>query len=137
MTVPVKPKYRTMWMFPRNIRRIEPWKLSQISSLLNACQVMPKTQSVQDDLYAQLAELGVKRRASDYGVENPGGFRTYLAQLSRFRALYKNKDEFYPTIAGKHVMEGNDPTDVLRCQLLRMQFPLYTVMDEMSVSIQN
>lgn len=123
MTVPVKPKYRTMWMFPRNIRRIEPWKLSQISSLLNACQVMPKTQSVQDDLYAQLAELGVKRRASDYGVENPGGFRTYLAQLSCLGLFYKNNNEFYPTIAGKHVMEGNDPTDVLRCQLLRMQFP--------------
>ena len=121
--MPLKPTYRTMWMFPRNIRRIEPWKLSQISSLLNACQVMPKTQSVQDDLYAQLAELGVKRRASEYGVENPGGFRTYLAQLCCLGLFYRNNDDFFPTIAGKHVMEGDDPTDVLRCQLLRMQFP--------------
>lgn len=26
--------YRRVWMFPRNIRRISPWKMSQILSLI-------------------------------------------------------------------------------------------------------
>ena len=57
-----KPAYRTMWMFPRNIRRIEPWKLVQIASILEACTANTMEQSVQDGLYDQLEKLGVKRR---------------------------------------------------------------------------
>lgn len=33
-TAQLKPTDRTLWMFPRNIRRIEPWKLVQITKLL-------------------------------------------------------------------------------------------------------
>ena len=49
-----------MWMFPRNIRRIEPWKLTQISSALEVCIGDVQSQDVQDELYKQLSELGVK-----------------------------------------------------------------------------
>ena len=30
----MKPTHRTMWMIPRNIRKIEPWKLVQIANLI-------------------------------------------------------------------------------------------------------
>lgn len=48
------PKFRTMWMFPRNIRKIEAWKLVQISQLLEACTGNTTSQTVQDQLYDQL-----------------------------------------------------------------------------------
>ena len=71
------PKFRTMWMFPRNIRKIEAWKLVQISQLLEACTGNTTSQTVQDQLYDQLENLGLKCKANAHGVKNPGGMRIY------------------------------------------------------------
>ena len=53
----VKPAFQTMWMFPRNIRCIEPRKLAQISKLIVVCTGDLVPQEVQDDLHLQLQEL--------------------------------------------------------------------------------
>ena len=116
-------KFRTMWMFPRNIRRIEPWKLTQISSALEVCIGDVQSQDVQDELYKQLSELGVKRKENEDGSTNQGGFRTYLAQLACLGLFWRKDKKFYPTKAGKAVIAGKNPLKVLRCQLLRMQYP--------------
>ena len=121
-----KPTCRKMWMFPRNIRRIEPWKISQIASLLQAASGDAGSQELQDELYAELGRLGIKREKSDdgAGVENPGGLRTYLAQLACLGLFYVDKAKRYvPTHAGELIIEGRDPVRVLRCQLLRLQYP--------------
>lgn len=55
-----KPQYRTMWMIPRNIRKIEPWKLKQISSLLDAFDEKTNGQELQDQIYKELENLGIK-----------------------------------------------------------------------------
>lgn len=120
-----KPQFRTMWMFPRNIRNIEAWKLVQIVKSVEAVEGGVGTQRIQDSLYDQLAALGVKSEKNEFGVYNSGGFRTYLAQLSCLGLFwYNTKQKRYElTEAGEQITEANEPMKVLRCQLLRMQYP--------------
>lgn len=126
MALPTKPTCRTLWMFPRNIREAEPWKLSQILILLLAVDGYVGSQDVQDELYAQLGRFNIKRKKMDdgKGVSNPGGMRTYLAQLVCLGLVFVDKDKRYvPTRAGEFFLEGKNPAGVLRCQLLRLQYP--------------
>ena len=125
MALERKPACRTMWMFPRNIRYIDPWKLTSIAGLLDSAGGCAQDQAAQDECYAELERLGVKRpKQKGAGVENSGGFRTYLAQLACLGLFYLDDQNCYvPTHAGRLVIEGKDPARVLRCQLLRMQYP--------------
>ena len=125
MALKIKPACRTMWMFPRNIRHIDPWKLTSIAGLLDSAGGRAQDQSAQDECYAELERLGVKRpKQKGAGVENSGGFRTYLAQLACLGLFYLDgQSRYVPTHAGRLVIEGKDPARVLRCQLLRMQYP--------------
>lgn len=110
-------------MFPRNIRRILPWKLSQISTLLRACDGDIQSQDIQDSLYEALSGLGVKCKRNSNGVDNAGGFRTYLAQLACLGLFWKSSEGYKTTVAGDEIISGSSPGKVLRCQLLRMQYP--------------
>lgn len=114
-----------MWMFPRNIRRINTWKLVQTAKIVEAATGDLGSQKVQDALYEALNTASVKRRANDYGVANSGGFRTYMAQLSCLGFFWKDrKAKAYDTTrAGEALIEAKAPGSVLRCQLLRMQYP--------------
>lgn len=120
-----KPVYRQLWMFPRNIRFIEPWKLVQISKILTLNDGDITDQSVQDMLYARLHDLGVKIKANEYGVANSGGMRTYLAQLACLGFFWKDSatHSYVPTRAGELLLNADAPLKLLRCQLLRMQYP--------------
>lgn len=124
-TTSSKPTDRTLWMFPRNIRRIEPWKLVQITKLLMSNTGDVQSQQVQDALYRQLHQLGVKVEANELGVANSGGMRTYFAQLACLGFFWKNPNtgDYEPTRAGETLLQGNDPLRILRCQLCRMQYP--------------
>lgn len=114
-----------MWMVPRNIRRIEPWKITQICALLDACGGNAQDQALQDVLYAELEKQGIKCPRSENGVPNPGGLRTYLAQLACLGLFWQDpKDRSYSlTRAGGILVTAETPTKVLTCQLLRMQYP--------------
>ena len=123
----MKPTHRTMWMIPRNIRKIEPWKLVQIANLIYTAAPTQeiKKQQTQDLLYEQLAHLGVKVSANTAGVGNSGGLRTYLAQLACLGLFWKDPadNSYAPTYAGEQLIKGEEPLTVLRYQLLRMQYP--------------
>lgn len=120
-----KCQYRKMWMFPRNIRRIDPWKLVQITQLIEACEGNMTSQSVQDELYRMLSDLGVKVAANTARVANSGGFRTYLAQLACLGFFWKDpvSRQYSTTLAGEYLSQARDPLTLLRCQLMRMQYP--------------
>lgn len=122
--VPMKStNTRTMWMAPRCIRRVEAWKLVQIIKLLDSVQANVETQDQQDKLYERLELLGVKRNRVSGGVANAGGFRTYLALLLCL-GLYVHTDAGWElTNAGLAMRDAQRPIDILRTQLLRMQFP--------------
>lgn len=132
-----KPKHRKIWMFPRNIRYIEPWKLVQISTLLTANTGEITSQDVQDQLYADLAGLGIKVKANANGVSNSGGMRTYLAQLACLGFFWRDPatKAYAPTRAGELLLDAEDPVTLLRCQLLRMQYPsVYGLSPQVAVS---
>lgn len=116
---------RRVWMFPRNIRNIEPWKLHQILTvLMEYAQTSDvSSQQVQDLLYSILASIGLKRDAI---LRDPksGGMRTYFAQLECLGLVFKKKDKSYEfTIAGEMMRDGTEPQKVLQLALLRHQYP--------------
>ena len=122
--VPFNPQYRRSWMFPRNIRRIEPWKMDQIINVLLACQGDTTSQEVQDFLYDELENLGIKRPKNEGGVRNPGGMRTYFAQLASLGLVWQDDNKVYhATRAGEALKNHQEPLKVIRTQLLRLQFP--------------
>ena len=92
-------EYRTMWMIPRNIRRIDPWKLVQTAKIVDAATGDLTDQKVQDALYAALNKANVKSAANSNGVKDSGGFRTYLAQLSCLGLFWRDpaSRQFYTT----------------------------------------
>ncbi|MBI9096343.1 MAG: hypothetical protein JEY71_15865 [Sphaerochaeta sp.] len=116
---------RRVWMFPRNIRNIEPWKLHQILTvLMEYVQTSDmSSQKVQDLLYSILASIGIKRDAM---LRDPksGGMRTYFAQLECLGLVYKTSKKSYEfTIAGEMMRDGIEPQKVLQFALLRHQYP--------------
>jgi len=118
------PHYRRLWMFPRNIRKITPWKLYQILKVLIQCEDM--NMASKDDqklIYQMLAESGIKRSES-VRDKNPGGMRTYYAQLKCLGLIYPaGKEKYNYTIAGDAIADENNPLRVLQYQLLRHQYP--------------
>ena len=111
-------------MFPRNIRNIVPWKLHQALIVLMKCSDLNvKSGDDQKYIYRMLEEAGIKGK-SNTRDKNPGGMRTYLAQLSMLGMLYEDRDKQYRyTIAGQNLADGNNPLRVLQFQLLRHQYP--------------
>ena len=118
------PRYRRIWMFPRNIRNIVPWKLHQALIVLMKCSDLNvKSGDDQKYIYRMLEEAGIKGK-SNTRDKNPGGMRTYLAQLSMLGLLYEDQNRQYRyTIAGQNLADGNNPLRVLQFQLLRHQYP--------------
>ena len=116
---------RRVWMFPRNIRNIEPWKLHQILAVLMEYVQNSdfNSQEVQNLLYSILASVGVKGNAM---LRDPksGGMRTYFAQLECLGLVFKKKDKSYEfTIAGEMMRDGIEPQKILQLALLRHQYP--------------
>lgn len=112
-----------MWMFPRNIRSIEPWKIYQILTVLMKFDDLIRTnKDDQKYLYYMLSEAGIKS-AGNTRDNNPGGMRTYFAQLETLGLVYEKDKRFFYTIAGQNIADENNPRRVLQVQLLRHQYP--------------
>lgn len=118
------PKYRRIWMFPRNIRNIAPWKIYQILTVLMKCSDLDlKDGADQKYVYKMLNEAGIKGKANTRD-KNPGGMRTYYAQLGTLGLVYENSEgKFRYTIAGQTIADEDNPLRVLQYQLLRHQYP--------------
>lgn len=119
------PKYRRLWMFPRNVRKIEPWKVAQGLSFLEPLKglVWVGNQSLQNEFRGKMVSCGMVR---DYGPYDPhsGGPRTYEAQLRCLGVIYKtNGGGIDFTIAGEDICETGAPLKILQRQLLRLQYP--------------
>lgn len=82
-----------------------------------------------------LQEKGLKRDFESYD-KNPGGDRTYVAQLTCLGFLYKDSSKKLTlTKAGRDILKGNSALHILRSQLLRMQYPsVYSVGQNVSIS---
>ena len=117
--------HRTAWMFPRNIRRIEPWKIAQIAALVQdriQTAEWAGNQEVQNYFTKALESAGLKRPGTQYHIKS-GGARTYLAQLRALGVAFGRKGRLYLTRAGHDLAVGERPLPILRSLLLRMQYP--------------
>lgn len=116
-----KEKSRKLWMASRNIRAIPPWKLIEILEVF-------KQASLEDDwdnaVKLLLQKKGLKRDFQSYD-KNPGGDRTYKAQLVCLGLIYDNfegKIEF--TKAGRDLLNSHSEILlILRKLLLKQQYP--------------
>jgi len=119
------PKYRRLWMFPRNVRKIEPWKVAQGLSFLEPIKglVWTGNQGLQNEFRGKMVSCGMVR---DYGPYDPhsGGPRTYEAQLRCLGVIYRTVSggiDF--TIAGEDICDTGAPLKILQRQLLYLQYP--------------
>jgi len=120
--------YRRIWMFPRNIRRITPWKAAQIMQLIITnleSSEWRNDQDLQNKLYNSLVDLGIKKSGSVRDI-NSGGMRTYFSQLKCLGLIFKSDYDncAYPTIAGKIIMNnGNKSLEAFHSVIFRHQYP--------------
>jgi hypothetical protein len=117
--------YRRVWMFPRNIRRISPWKMSQILSLM--MQLTRDTewagnQDLQDAFCKALEVAGLKKEGVQYDAHS-GGPRTYLAQLKCLGLLFEREGRLLATKAGEDLANGLPPLPIVQSMVLRHQYP--------------
>jgi hypothetical protein len=114
-------------MTPRNIRKIPVYKLKEILHIFISTERKygwAGQQENQDKFIIQLNEIGFKRDNSSYSP-NPGGARTYEAQLRNLGLIYPtgSHPEFDVTIAGQEVLSGANPLDAIHHILLSNQYP--------------
>ena len=125
-TILFDEKYRMIWMFPRNIRRIYPWKIAQIATLLRDAvsgESWTGRQDIQNSFCKALESAGLKRSGEQYDPHS-GGPRTYLAQLKSLGILFQDSNQrILYTQAGDELATGNAPLPILQDLLLRHQYP--------------
>ena len=119
------PNYRRIWMFPRNIRHIEPWKLMQIISLLKQQTDYSEwngNQNLQNQFMMALDQANLKRPTN---IRDPqsGGARTYIAQLQCLGLIYKKEKNLELTLAGEDIQKANSPLTILQTMLFHHQYP--------------
>ncbi len=120
--------YRNVWMFPRNIRKIPPWKMSNILHIFlmqNKIGWM-SDQNVQNEFYKYLEESGLKTEGFLYHPKS-GGARTYYSQLMALGLIFRREKDGirynFPTIAGEALVKGEKPLGVMQYLLLKHQYP--------------
>jgi len=117
--------YRRIWMFPRNIRSIPPWKMAQICALF---QESFKTgnwsgnQELQNNLCRALESAGLKRPGVQYDPAS-GGPRTYLSQLRCLGLIFSREDIIWFTKGGEDLVNAVPPLPIMQNLLLRHQYP--------------
>ncbi len=119
------PKTRRVWMFPRNIRDIAPWKLYRILKILLQCDDIDQYSGEdQKMMYRLLEESGIKKKG-EIRDRNPGGMRTYYSQLETLGFVFRpdNGKTYHFTLAGEAMSEEENPLQILQYQLLRHQYP--------------
>ncbi|HCE45521.1 MAG TPA: hypothetical protein DET40_18430 [Lentisphaeria bacterium] len=119
-------RYRRMWMFPRNIRRISPWKIAQIVSLINELKgesYWSGNQELQNIFCKALESAGLKDEGEQYDPRS-GGPRTYFSQLKCLGLIFQREDgRIFTTQAGEDLISGEPPLPILQSLILRHQYP--------------
>src|SRR5690606_23746905 len=122
MIVKFDPNYRRSWMFPRNIRKIYPWKLAQICQILDQVSLNNWSQEEQNE-FSRLLTAGNLKSQNEIRDPKSGGARTYISQLESLGLLYRTGKSINFTLAGKSLINFETPLKVLQMQLLNYQYP--------------
>jgi hypothetical protein len=117
--------YRKTWMFPRNKRYIEPYKIVTIIRILRNIvgeEEWSGNQEIQNKFTKSLEQHGIKK-TGDQRDERSGGARTYIAQLELLGLVFEKDEIHYPTIAGEKLANGENSIEIMQHQLINLQYP--------------
>lgn len=125
--VPHLDGFRRTWMFPRNIRKIHPWKINQLISifteLIRSSEQWSGNQEVQNKFASLLYETGLKDGEYQRD-ERSGGSRTYQSQLELLGLIFERPNKSIDlTIAGERIFNGEPPLPILQQLLFKFQYP--------------
>ncbi|MFZ7133582.1 MAG: hypothetical protein ACOWWR_14640 [Eubacteriales bacterium] len=125
MLVRYDQNFRRAWMFPRNIRKIHPWKLVKILTILDHLtdtKTWKGNQTLQNSFINYLSDEQLK---TDQNIRDPhsGGGRTYLAQLKSLGLVFEKDNMLFNTLAGEALISGDNPLTIIQKQLLKHQYP--------------
>ncbi len=112
-------------MFPRNIRKLYPWKVAHILGLVQpkvTAATWDGNQGLQNQFAKALEIAGLKRPGVQYDP-NSGGPRTYLAQLGCLGLTFKRNQKVMFTSAGEALLNGEPPVPIIHDLLFRHQYP--------------
>ncbi|MBD3797208.1 MAG: hypothetical protein IE916_02250 [Epsilonproteobacteria bacterium] len=121
------PKYRRIWMWPRNKRRIPSWA---IANMLSIVKVQTSSETIvsgnielQNIMTKAMESSGLKKAGEQYHP-NPGGMRTYLSQLEGLGLIFYRPDRsLWFTLAGEDIVSGKPPLPILQTMILKYQYP--------------
>lgn len=119
---------RQIWMFPRNKRRMMPLDTALILRAMVVASELGTTwggdQGQQNQFSKLLDEYGLKA-GGDQRDKNPGGSRTYEAQMRSLGLLYKDSKDgtLKLTQAGQDLVELIEPSKTFEYQILKFQYP--------------
>jgi hypothetical protein len=111
-------------MFPRNIRRISPWKIAQIVYLFDkTIKRNDWNQDSQNIFRRALEETELIRPGVPYDPHS-GGPRTYEAQMKCLGLIFQRADNsIWLTKAGYDLARESAPLPILQSLLLHQQYP--------------
>lgn len=120
-------KYRRIWMWPRNKRRIPSWSIANMLSIVKAqtssSEIVAGNTDLQHIMTKALETSGLKKPGEQYHP-NPGGMRTYLAQLEGLGLIFYRPDKsLWFTLAGEDIVSGKPPLPILQTMVLKYQYP--------------
>lgn len=78
--------------------------------------------TVQIEFEEELENSGTKRIGERRDASGSGG-RTHAAMLYSLGLWFEKNDQVFLTLAGEAIMDGKSPTEILKKQVLRFQYP--------------
>lgn len=116
---------RNLWMWPRCVRAIAPWKVASLVSAFYAA-FHNKEYSSQDNqnLFTQIAKDQGLIRTGHVRDSHSGGPRTFYSLLEALGLVFRLENQIHLTQAGELLIDPDvEPGDILRRLLLRFQYP--------------
>lgn len=121
----VKKKRINNWQIPRNKRKLYPVVDSlTLFRLHNADKIWKDNLQSQLQFEEDLELYGIKREG-DRRDRKAGGARTYESWLFLLGLIYEetNTKVIRTTLAGEALVEGQPPVDIIKNQLIKLQYP--------------
>lgn len=119
---------RQIWMFPRNKRRMVPLDTALILRAMVVASELGSSwvgDQEQQKKFSELLEKYGLKGGGNQRDDNPGGSRTYEAQMRLLGLLYKDSstNTLKLTQAGEDLVNLHEPTKTMEYQILKCQFP--------------
>lgn len=122
----MKKAERMIWMFPRNKRRLCPIDAAlSLRAMFAVCKpgsVWAGAQEAQNTFSKVLDRYHLKRGEGEVAPRSGGG-RTYKAQFQALGFIEVRGETVTLTKAGEELVSLKNPSDILRRQILRCEFP--------------